>query len=250
MAGKVKRRLLVDSRYRKPNEEPDDYTIEFLNPVTDVTSISLVGSTVPFSANTVSRGNDTFSVTFTVDSEKETHVLSLPHGPVADTSALLTALHGALPDGLSASVDDGRIAFSSATYPFAVYGSGSVARLLGFRPHIPTNVQVANSRAAFGGLQSTGQGPPFHASCPYMPDLTPEPYLVLSCTIGGALLSPEQSADGALAILFAGEKDVAHPFPAKPSTSDLHRVSFRVTRPTGEPYDFQGRDHRLEFEIT
>lgn len=252
----AKRRLVVDSRFRMDGEEPDDYTVEFMKPLQNLKTISLVASNVTFSSLSIDRGNDTI----TVARAGGVTATTLPHGNLADVAAVVSMLQSNLgPSILVDSDENDRLVFTSTDEAFTVQASGSLARVLGLRPALPTGIALSHRRAPRASLQSeeesvdNGDGTTsslFKASAPYKPDLTPEPYLVLTSSMGGSLEAPEQASDGALAIIMPGVIDVAHPVEAKVTRSEFHKIAFRFTRPTGEPYEFNGRDHRLEFDLT
>ena len=266
-----KRRFVIDSRFRKSGEEPDSYTIELLNPLGRIGTIALVASNVPFSAPTIGRGNDTIDIVYLTEPSRRYATARLATGPVASAQELATVVQAAFPDDITVTLNgQNRLAFACNSTPFALYGSGSIVRLLGLHPGMPSGVQVTNPRLARGGVQSEptrtdvvpdstdpantttepNSSETIHnAIAPYSPDLSPEPYLLLTSNVAGAIESPEQSSDGALAVLSAGIVDVAHPVVSKATSSEFHRMTFRIRRPTGEDYDFQGHNHRLEFDI-
>jgi hypothetical protein len=247
MTGPSKRRLVIDSRYRLPGQEPDEYTVKLTEPMGRVKDIAMIASHVPFCAPTIARGNDTIDVYTYADAGRTHSLATMRHGPVANTADLVSVVQAALPSGMTVSLegDTGRLTFACNATPFAIGGSGSVVRLIGLRPGLSTG----HAKSTQGGLRSAPVGTTNAATAPYPPDLTPEPYLVLRSGVGGSIEAPEQAVNDALAILSPDRVDVAHPTVSKTTKSEFHRMAFKITRPTGEPYDFGGRDHRLEFDI-
>jgi len=244
------RRFVVDSRSRVPGEEPDQYTVRLTYPLTGVSGISLVGSNVPFSSRTIGRGNDTIHVVYLDGATKSFVEAIMAHTDAADDAALETAVRDAMPADIAVARDDaGRFTFTRAVGPFALYGTGAVARLIGMNNHVPSALDGIRSRDAWGGIASEFDGAAHVAVAAYTPDRTQETYLLLTTSVGGSVESSEQAADGAMAVIGPGVVDVAHPVAAKPRTSEIHRMDIKITRPTGEPYDFAGRNHRLDFDI-
>ena len=244
------RRLVIDSRYRKLGQEPDHFTVELPGPLEKVGHISLVASHVQFSAQTVSRGADEIEI----DTGAGFKVVNLKSSSPPDPTALADLLSDALPPGMSAQVVNGsygeHISVVSTTGAFSLKSNTSTSRVIGMRPYVNTGSGVNGPTASSNALQSKEDQGTHAVTLPYAPDLTAEPYLVLFSDIGGAIESPVCETDGALAIVAPGLVDVASQVPAKMGRRSMSRIELWLKRPGGQPYDFGGRDVRLEFELT
>lgn len=240
---------MIDSRYRRMSQEPDHFSVEFPAPLEKIGRISLVASHVPFCAQTVSRGADEIEL----DTGNGLTVVKLAHGSPGDPAALATLLSSALPPELSAQLVEHtygqHISMTSTGGAFSLQANASVSRIVGMRPYINTGSGV-NSTCTSNAVRSRDEGGVQTITLPYAPDLTPEPYLVLFSDIGGGLESPVSETDGALAIVLPGDVDVASPVPARTCRRSISRVELRLRRPGGQPYDFGGKDVRLEFKLT
>ena len=220
-------------------EEPDDYTVQFYDKLCNVDTIALASAQIPFCAATIARGNDEFVIRPDTSSSSSVswHRVRLAHGNVDDAAALAQRVNDALPAGYSADTDDGTLRITSSLGAFRVDAQALASRVCGQHPadngHVASQIVGGENVVTF----------------PYTPDLDPEPYLLVKLNVGGGIVSPVDAADGALAVAVNGAPDIAVPTPAKCERRELSRMKVSIVRPNGQPYDFAGRDHRLEFFI-
>ena len=244
------RRLLLDSRYRRVNDEPDRYVVELEFPLENVDSLAVVGYNVPFTSPTVADGNDTI----TVYHQGRRNEVVVAHADYSTPGDLAAALSTALPAPFSASVSSqsGReFLVVQGSDEFKIACPAASARVFGLRPVLPTSAHGVLARAAKGELHSEfDTTSSLHvATFPYPPDLGPEPYLLLHIDGLDGLESPAQGAGGATSVVVDGRADVVHPHYARSDRREISRLGVKFTRPTGEKYTFGGRDHFIELSI-
>jgi hypothetical protein len=115
---------------------------------------------------------------------------------------------------------------------------------------------IATQRRVLGlatrtAVRSEWDGSLYTLTFPHPVSLVNERYLVLKMTGQAGLLSSAEHVDGALGILDPDLQAIKEPCTIvfNPKRT-LRKVRFTITRPNGSRYDFRGRDHRLEIQVT
>lgn len=243
------RRLVIDSRCRRSGESANAYTVDFASAVRAGT-LELVRTFVPFTAPTLSSGCDTFM--FATQNTSDWIKVRMAHGDIGDGAELAeraeSALQAAAPgQGTTVTLlDDGRIQFTANT-PFKVApATAAVAKVLGLTPPALAGRDEGRiaARASIPGNDAVSA-----LVTPFRADLSSETYLVLCVDVAGALESPMHAVSGRTAIVRPGWHDVAAPVKCATVRREMSRMNISLSRADGSPYDFQGSDHVLEFDI-
>jgi hypothetical protein len=249
-------RLVIDSASRNPSLYPnaDCYEVDLPTTLTDVTTMTLLKSDVPFSDTLIGLGQDRV----VLDSADGVREIELSHGDYDGAASLAATLQAALDSQypsamITVSVSGDSLQLKS-TAPFTVSDSDTVLTDVVGRP-LPTS--VANTAARVLGLatrtvvRSEWDGSAYAVTFPYPVSLVNERYLVLKMGGGEGVYSSAEHVDGALGILDPGLHAIKEPCTVHLNPRrTLRKLRFTITRPNGSRYNFRGRDHRLEIQVT
>jgi hypothetical protein len=242
-------RLVIDSRDRDASLFPDPakYDLQLDDDIERVVAVELAFADVSFPARTTNAGCDTLYVVY----GGALGAVSVPHAdytPATLATALTAACDASLGAGvLSVSYASGTDSFTlTSQLAFSADGTRSrprtLASVLGLAPSV-----VAS--------QPTGAGSHVVVT-PFRSDLRSHvERAILRLAPFEALVSNSKPVKDAFAILSqdtiqrdgAASKRVRATF--NPSLKRMTKVSVAFVDQSGEPYDFQGRDHRLELLV-
>ena len=256
-----KTRLVISSGDRdlSPYPSPSMYTLNFDEPFVDVVSLTLLSASIPLVAYEVSRYNNTMSFS----TASEAFDIIIPVGDyaspqefastVADlmndvigTEGTFTVLHVARSDSYTFS---SRVPFSllfdgsdienveSIKYPM-----NTSARILGFGPMN----YASQSKGILHVIQSE-----------FRRDVSHTQTAIISIDGADVNVSPNQPFNRSYAIIGPAQYLLESSLPDRvmnknfnPPMGKLARMRISITDIFGNPYDFQNRDHRLEFLVT
>lgn len=261
--------VVIDSRDRDlhlfPN--PSRYDVTLDEEIQDVTSVELMCADVPMVAYTVSARNNEMTVTSSGGpSGSNTAIVHIDIGTYTKeelASAVQSALNAA--PNLSASFEvaynarlDNYDVYSDAAFSLTFgahvtntikYNARTSARLLGFGPkQYASSVVVSNNNTQF----------PHVVRAPHRCDLDTDRYVVLH--IEPAYVNYSSVNNTVLTKSFAILPRSSHALNLrvdesrmktfKPPLAKFSKMRVTFYDPQGELYDFQNRDHRLEFRFT
>lgn len=260
-------RVVVDSRSRDVAAfpSPNSYEVDLPEDLFSVHSMQLLCAQVPFSSPTVPSGAAQ-RVTVRMEGGATPVTAVLPAGDYtggADVAAALaTALDAAAGDaGLGATFAVAHLARLDtleirSTESFVVDAAllaevPATARLLGF---------AGAGSAAFAAVNDGGgAGYPWVVTAPARRVDPPHPYIVLRMRAPSAdtINSPSDAVHRTFAVLPHPDVPVSvfddeAPFRKRwtPPLARIARIRVELLDPDGAPYDFRGRDHRLDLLFT
>ena len=265
--------VLIDSskRNRSAYPNPNKYTVELPLGLSLVTEISLTYAYIPMSEYTIQRHNNMFYFSDMADQLEGTmqqYKIALPHGnyPIEDgyNSSIIQELQdrmNAVSKGSNYTVSvnkytnkvtieqqphgSGIFSISLADSTGENYLSNSVGPVLGFQP-----------TSLSGKISYTGQ---------QVYNLTPVPYILMRLTCDGHKLTRMKSnnphANDCFCPIylntvnnhFVYNQDVnidTYRYTVAPMLPSLNKIDVEFLHGDGTPYDFNGLDHVLNFEVS
>jgi hypothetical protein len=250
-------RLIIDSASRNPTLFPDAdrYEVELPYAMKNVASLTLLKTDVTFADTLIGLGQDRL-VMDGVDGVREIAIRHEDHTGAASLAvSLQAALDSQYPTAMIAvSVVNGdRLQLASST-PFSASDTGPVMTDVMGRP-VPAS--VVNTAARVLGLaaqveaRAAWDGVEYTVTFPHPVSLVNERYMVLNIAGVTGIDSPAPHVHGAVGIVDPGLHAIKEPFFAELNPRrTLHKLRVSLTRPNGSRYNFRGRDHRLELQIT
>ena len=247
-------RLIVSSADRNLSiyPTPASYVVTFDEPFANVVSMTLVSASIPLVAHQVSTSNNVFRYRF-AENHPATEV-EIPIGDYASGEDLATTLTGLLNSIIRVNYVARRDGFAfNAASPFELlfdggdaqtnvvsYAKGSCARILGFGPR-----NYVSSPA--GALSSAFKRDLSHTSTAviYVDDADVNVSINDSFNRSFAVISRQDD----LTVHMHDMHDMHMKKTFDPPMGKMGRIRVRINDVFGCPYDFQNRDHRLEFVL-
>lgn len=239
----MRTRVIVTSSSRDHNvfPEPCEYDAEFPSSFKNVNSVSLVAATLPQTDKVISNRRDTIYVA--VNGGPVTAV-TLAHGNPTDVVSLATNLQNALLAAFPtepfvvASVDNKiRISLPSS-FAIVARGDPGLYRTLGLT--YGDNFAFIDTVAFAYVLDAT-----------YEANISKDSVFILSISGMEVITSNGTVQDRTFAVLPTSHMHKSLPacyFPVRP-IAKLPKMKISLRRADGTPYDFQGQDHFLHFDI-
>lgn len=246
--------VVIDSSDRNTGLFPDPqaYEIQLDEEIQDVTSLELVGADVPFPEYLVNQRNKVFQCRLNGGASEAVVLAAGDYDAVNLAAEVQGALNAISPNAFSvryiARTDAYQIACRS---PFSLkfpQGVASPARLLGH----PAGVEIA---AQF----DASVDPIFthHVTSKYRRDFQADRYLVLHIEPAYAKYNPQNTAiNKSFAIVPVNIDSMnvrsknAHIKRFNPPVMKFSKIKVRFVTRDNQPYNFHGRDHRLELRFT
>lgn len=264
--------LLIDSRDRKDNEEPNKYVIKLKKEYKDVISVELVKASIPNSDYIINEHNNTF---YFQDNPNQVNrcdynTLQLPIGnyPICDSvkDSIISLLQAGL--NIINSVNKYVVTIDCNTKQITIEqteGSG-VFNILFQIPKVCANGnnKLPNNMARILGFKPIDHKDKLIYTGEYTYDLNPIRYLVLKIEGFDRIDSPHDPTQNAFCILSLDSKKddkftidddcngvdndeyIKHFNPP----AKIDRLNITITDADGNPVNFRGKDHFLIFEIT
>lgn len=239
----MRNRVILSSSSRDHNlfPEPSEYEAIFPSTFKNVNSVSLVAATLPQTDKVISSRRDTIFVS--VNGGPATAV-TLVHGNPSDVNALAVSLQNALliafpADPFSVTVNNNKINISLPT-SFAVIERGDLGlyRTLGLG--IGDNFSFVDTVAFAYVVEGA-----------YEANIGKDAVIILSIQGMEVITSNGNVPDRTFAVLPTCHMHKSLPacyFPVRP-IAKLPKMKISLTRADGTPYDFQGQDHFLHFDV-
>lgn len=255
-------RVVVDSRERNRTlfENPNNYEVQFPDPIPYVTFVKLIAASIPFSSYLVNANNNALHLT---KQSKMPSIARVETGDYEDGESLAGAVAAALNADIGAdfiveyvplkdnfsikSASPFRLDFRSSNTiirgnnPDYTFPTSSMAPMLGFANKTYTS--------------SLDDSTPMHPYCiasEFRKNMEPEEAIVVHIDLFDLNKSTLDAVDGSFAIIQQSD--------GKYGTFDdffyskyfyppvrISKIRVRITDMQGRPYDFQNQDHRFEF---
>ena len=267
--------VVIDSRSRDTQKYPkqNNYSINLLHNITEVVEIMLLKTDIPFSQYKINDRNN--SLRFVWDDT--TYDILIRRGDYHASPPevfLATELQAKMNKAIGASTSNPKInvsydsledkivfkneasspkpSFEIITGSNNEYLENSIGKTLGFKP----NTYIMNSS---GTQTKEGDDVSYYIIPPYVHNFEKENYILLNLKVGGQKADIIKSADDTIQDSFAlidnndsekGRSEIKYIGKIFPNTiNTLNRLEFEFKNYDGTLYDFNNKDHKLEFLI-
>lgn len=278
--------LLVDSQDRRPNEEPNKYSLRLKKVYRDVVMMELETANIPNSDYILNENNRFF---YFQDSESqvkndEFHTIALPLGNYFVHHETEDSIRSLLEDALNAinPANEYEVAVNPPTKTIAItqlVGSG-VFNILFRRPkesacheNLNGDLELPNSMRQILGFRAQNLTGSLSYMAPYRYNPMPYRYIVLHVNTrsgtNASFTRVDSNNDGAqnafciipfdasLNGFLLGTNDTtfnqwsneSYRIYFNPPLQELDRLDIEFRTPDGKPFNFRGQDHFMVFEI-
>lgn len=266
--------LLIDSKTRPPNTEPNKYVQHLKKEYKDVVSIELQRVDIPNSDYNVNEYNNTF---YFQDAASQVsgctyHTMIFPVGNYKvdeEDCNVVYSLKCLLEQGLNSTNPDNqyRVTIDKNSMKITIEqttGSGVFNILFTYPQRDQCHIPLNNNMAQLLGFKLDNKMGNTTYTGEYVYDLYPTKYLILRVQGWERIDSPHDPAQNAFVILPFNKK--AHNFNLadnldsvdeeefkihfNPPLGTLDRINLEFVDENGHPYNFRGRNYYMVFEIT
>lgn len=271
--------VMIDSSKRNQSvfKSPNNYEIVLPSSISRVTSLSLTYAYIPISEYTIQRHNNMFYFLDTqdqIDGSKPIHTISLPHGNYPIEDGLDASIIQELQSRMNAiSESNYTVSLNKFTNRITIEqqsGGSRIFRILMAGDEFENEfgvTQRAYLRNSIGhvlGFQPLNLSGKLSYTSQNVYNLTPVPYILMRLTCDGHKLSRmtsnNPSANDCFCPIFLNTKsghfsynqDInidSYRYTFTPLLASMKKIKVEFLHGDGTPYDFNGLDHVLNFEV-